>query len=154
MSSGSHQSGHAQQPPPSGDRVPKDEDTRVATFDREEPSRAANLSLNDRFVDELGDSGLQAYVEVLVDTARLAASGATPSQVRSALEQSLTKASIDVSPIERDKLADEIVVAQGRVHISAHGRVIYGDSGFDASTHEPTVRGVEDPEDPDRPALT
>jgi len=128
--------------------------TSQAANHHDDVPRAAHLSLNDRFVDRLGEAGLTAYVQALVDAAGVAAAGGDHDAVAERLATSLAGSGIEVSPVQRQQVVDQLRSARGNLHVSAYGKVIYGDPALDSASFEPHVVGTEDPADPERPFYT
>ncbi len=116
--------------------------------------RAAYVNLNDRFVDQLDEAGLTAYVQALVAAADVAAAGEGQDAVAERLDAGMRAAGFPMAPVHAEQLVDRLLSAHGVVHIAAYGKVIHGDPALDVARFEPHVVGTEDPANPDRPFYT
>lgn len=134
--------------------VPGADTSDTANHHHDHVRRAAHISLNDPFVDDLGEGGLTAYVAAVAAAARSAATGTSAESIVHSLRDAFDVAGIEIFGTELDVLAEELVNARGVVHISAYGDVVYGSHRMDVATFRPDVVGTEDPQSPYRPIFS
>lgn len=126
----------------------------IANHHHDHVPRAAHISLNDPFVDQLEQAGLTAYIAILAKAAKDAANGASGEAIQQRLRAGFDAAQIEVADAELAVIAEELVNAAGVLHISAYGTVVYGSHRLDVATFQPDVVGTEDPQSPNRPIFS
>ncbi len=114
----------------------------------------SNIELNSAAGDEMSERDLDAYVSALVATARQAR-GKDHVEVTKILQDELDAAGVSENDVVTRNLAETIMRSDGDISITVDsGEVLYGPGAAKPARHEPNVHGDDDPEHPDRPALT
>lgn len=111
--------------------------------------RIAHLTLNDSFVERLDADQLRGYLEAIVAVSRQGDSD--EETIAADLRQRMDAAGVVLPDESYRNLARQV---HGGVDVAIStdsGRVLYGDPNLDTQTHEPDVRGSDDPESADRP---
>lgn len=117
------------------------------------------FTVNDAFAEHVGPDGVAALVSVLRSTAA-AAPGRSVESVRSALDDALSSAAVNIAEPERDRIAtnlalpdlEDVVVADGRGAQIAHIPVANDASALPRDERSENVH-IE-PGDPSRPAIS
>lgn len=112
-----------------------------------------SVVLNQAFVEALGPERVQAYARVLVDASENHPD-ADKEVLREQLERDLAAIGVELSPVELDRTAEQLV-GEGAAPLTIalnDGTVLFEREG--RSALQPTDQQHADPADPDRPTIS
>ncbi len=116
--------------------------------------RGQTIVLNDAFIEQVGEAGVARYVEVLAAAERHAADHSEDEVI------AFLRDHLDGTILERAKTTYEVLA--GMLHdnegvlsvVTNEGKVLLGDPNAGPTEAVPSVRGTEDPADPERPVYS
>ena len=115
--------------------------------------RLAHIVLTTAFIENHEPAQVQAYIDALV-AAQEQAHSTSEDDLADGLRDRLDAAGVILPDESYRNLARQVHFSAGLAVSSDSGEVLYGDPHLASPTHEPDVRGTDDPEDPDRPVYS
>lgn len=113
----------------------------------------AQITINQVFIDAVGERGVSRYVDTLVEASHRVPGGATVTDIDELLRTRFDEHDIALDDVTRGRLAEQIagIGEDDLVILAPNGEPVHGSKASEES--EAHTIG-EEPEDPDRPTYS